>query len=77
VLRSVEVVDRARLGGDDGFRAELDSAQADLGGDGRVVVRPSGTEPVVRVMVEATSQEQAEAVASRLATAVERACGAP
>jgi phosphoglucosamine mutase len=77
VLRSVEVVDRARLGGDERFRAELDSAQADLGGDGRVVVRPSGTEPVVRVMVEATSQEQAEAVASRLATAVERACGAP
>ena len=76
VLRSVEVVDRARLGRDRGFRDALEAAQSDLGGDGRVVVRPSGTEPVVRVMVEAASQQQAEKVASRLATAVEIACGA-
>ncbi|HUF83391.1 MAG TPA: phosphoglucosamine mutase [Acidimicrobiia bacterium] len=75
VLRSVEVADQARLGRDKSFRDALDAAQSDLGGDGRVVVRPSGTEPVVRVMVEAPSQEQAEAVASRLATAVEIACG--
>jgi phosphoglucosamine mutase len=38
-------------------------------------VRPSGTEPVVRVMVEAPTAEQAEAAATRLAAAVERACG--
>jgi len=40
-----------------------------------VLVRPSGTEPVVRVMVEAPTAEQAEAAATRLAAAVERACG--
>jgi phosphoglucosamine mutase len=39
---------------------------------GRVLLRPSGTEPVVRVMVEAGSTEEAEVVASRLAAAVER-----
>ncbi|MGQ0802546.1 MAG: phosphoglucosamine mutase [Actinomycetota bacterium] len=76
VLQSVEVDDQARLGRDEDFRAALDDAQSELGTDGRVVVRPSGTEPVVRVMVEAPTLEQAEVVASRLATAVERACGA-
>ena len=43
---------------------------------GRVLVRPSGTEPVVRVMVEAATTQQAEAVAERLVTAVTDACGA-
>ena len=41
-----------------------------LGDDGRVLVRRSGTEPLVRVMVEAPTAEQAEAVADRLAAAV-------
>jgi phosphoglucosamine mutase len=48
-------------------------AEATLGDRGRVLVRPSGTEPVVRVMVEAPTTEAAEAVAARLAEAVERA----
>ena len=46
-------------------------------GDGRVLVRPSGTEPVVRVMVEADTEAAAEQAAVRLATAVEIACGSP
>jgi phosphoglucosamine mutase len=77
VLRSIEVADRAGLKNDQRFVEELLTAESDLGDDGRVLVRPSGTEPVVRVMVEAPTQEQAEAVASRLATAVEQACGVP
>lgn len=48
----------------------VDAAEADLGGEGRVVVRASGTEPVVRVMVEASTREQAVALADRLAEAV-------
>jgi phosphoglucosamine mutase len=44
--------------------------EAALGGTGRVLLRPSGTEPVVRVMVEAPSQAQADAVAQRLAVVV-------
>lgn len=75
VLRSVRVADRAELAGADGFERELRAAESELGADGRVLVRPSGTEPVVRVMVEAPTHEQAEAVADRLAAAAERACG--
>ena len=41
-----------------------------LGGDGRILVRPSGTEPLIRVMVEAKTQEQANACAGRLADLV-------
>lgn len=49
---------------------DLTAAEAQLGDEGRVVLRPSGTEPLVRVMVEAASLEQANAVAQHL---VERA----
>jgi phosphoglucosamine mutase len=75
VLRSVQVGDGAGLEHDGAFRAELDAVEQQLGVDGRVLVRPSGTEPVVRVMVEAPTTEQAETAATRLAAAVERACG--
>ena len=44
---------------------------------GRVLVGPSGTEPLVRVMVEAPTAEQAAAVADRLVAAVERLSGSP
>ena len=50
--------------------AQLAEAEAELGATGRVLVRPSGTEPVVRVMVEAESPEVAERWAQRLAEAV-------
>jgi phosphoglucosamine mutase len=75
VLRSVHVGDGGGLAHDGGFRAELDAVEQQLGADGRVLVRPSGTEPVVRVMVEAPTTAQAETAATRLAAAVERACG--
>ncbi len=74
VLRSVQVPDGAGLDDDGAFRAELEAIEQELGVDGRVLVRPSGTEPVVRVMVEAPTTEQAETAATRLAAAVERAC---
>jgi phosphoglucosamine mutase len=77
VLRSVRVADRGGIDSDGAFHAELRSVEQELGDDGRVLVRPSGTEPVVRVMVEAPTAEQAETAATRLAAAVERACGAP
>ena len=55
---------------------EIATAEAELAGAGRVLLRPSGTEPLVRVMVEATSMSVAEAVAARLAAEVERVGGA-
>jgi phosphoglucosamine mutase len=51
--------------------------EAALGEHGRVLLRPSGTEPLVRVMVEAHTEEAALEAAQRLATAVELALGAP
>ena len=50
------------------------AAKEELGASGRVLVRPSGTEPAVRVMVEAVEAEQAQQTADRLAAAV-RAAG--
>jgi phosphoglucosamine mutase len=46
------------------------TASSDLGSDGRVLVRASGTEPLVRVMVEATTMERAERVAESLAATI-------
>lgn len=55
-------------------RVAIDEAQAALAGRGRVLVRPSGTEPLVRVMAEAPSVDEAEAVCGALAATVS-ACG--
>jgi phosphoglucosamine mutase len=77
VLRNVAVRDRKALDSASAFWEEATSIESDLGSEGRILVRPSGTEPVVRVMVEAPSVEQAELIADRLVGAVQRACGAP
>jgi phosphoglucosamine mutase len=74
VLRNVRVADRGAL--DDSVWDEVGAVEAALDGEGRVLVRPSGTEPVVRVMVEALDAERAEAAADRLVAVVERTCGA-
>ncbi len=75
VLRNVRVKDRDALDGADAFWAEVRAVEADLGDEGRVLVRPSGTEPVVRVMVEAGSAEIAELAVARLTAALESALG--
>ena len=70
VLVNVSGVDRARAQTDEGVRDAVSAAEARLGQDGRVLLRPSGTEPVVRVMVEARRTEVAEEVAATLAEVV-------
>ena len=75
VVRNVAVGDRSALDGDSTFWDEARAIDRELAPDGRVLVRPSGTEPVVRVMVEAPSVERSELVADRLVEAVQRACG--
>lgn len=72
VLINVRGVDRAAVRTAPGLAAEVAAAQAGLGETGRVLLRPSGTEPLVRVMVEAPTDAQARSVADSLAEAVRR-----
>ena len=77
VLRNVAVRDRHGLDGATELWEEVEVVRRRLGTDGRVLVRPSGTEPVVRVMVEALTLEEAEASCDQLCAAVTRCLGAP
>jgi len=69
-LVNVKGVDKSRASADPDVLAAVAEAEAGLGDTGRVLLRPSGTESLVRVMVEAATQEQADTVASSLADVV-------
>jgi phosphoglucosamine mutase len=71
-LVNVRVRDRGALAGAAAVNEAVRAEDAALSGRGRVLVRPSGTEPLVRVMVEAPSDEEADAVCSRLVELVQR-----
>jgi phosphoglucosamine mutase len=71
-LVNVRVRDRGALDGADVVTAAVRDADEALSGRGRVLVRPSGTEPLVRVMVEAPTDDEAESVCARLVALVER-----
>jgi phosphoglucosamine mutase len=75
VLINVRDVDKSRVETDEGLIRALAEAEAELGATGRVLLRPSGTEPVVRVMVEAATPDAAGAVAQRLADVVKGQLG--
>ena len=70
VLVNVPNVDKSRADEDFVLAAAVAEAEAELGDSGRVLLRPSGTEPLVRVMVEAETAEQAREIADRLAVVV-------
>ncbi len=70
VMVNVPDVDKSRAGDDEDVLAAIQAAESELGGTGRVLLRPSGTEPLVRVMVEAGEATQAQALADRLAVVV-------
>jgi phosphoglucosamine mutase len=73
VLVNVSGVDKARVTAAPAVTAEIAGAEAELGESGRVLVRPSGTEPAVRIMVEAVDADLAERIAQRLVAAVRAA----
>jgi phosphoglucosamine mutase len=72
VLINVRGVDKSALDTNAVVQAALTKAEAELGKDGRILLRTSGTEPLVRVMVEADSTERAQSIAGELAAVVER-----
>ena len=72
VLINVRGVDRSRVDSDADVQAAVVEAEADLGDTGRVLLRASGTEPLVRVMVEAADEGTAQSWAERIARVVEK-----
>jgi len=75
VLINVKGVDKSQLSTNGPVQAEVEKVQAELGESGRVLLRVSGTEPLVRVMVEASSEAEADRQATRLADVVRRELG--
>jgi len=74
-LVNVRVRDKAALATAPEVASAVDAASAALEGRGRVLLRPSGTEPLVRVMVEAPTAGEADAICKRLVAVVESAAG--
>lgn len=70
-LVNVRVEDKHALEGNEAIAAAVSEAERELADNGRVLIRPSGTEPLVRVMVEAETHEIAESLANRIASVVE------
>jgi len=72
VLKNVSGVDRSALGNNEQVHAVVAEIEAELGGSGRVLLRPSGTEALVRVMVEAADEATAHRMADRIVDVVSR-----
>jgi phosphoglucosamine mutase len=75
VLRNVRLPNPVELTGLPELWDEVAAVEAELGDRGRVLIRPSGTEPLVRVMVESATEELASDVAARLCGVIDRLVG--
>lgn len=73
LLINVRVTEKPDLESNDEIQTALKEAEAELADTGRVLLRPSGTEPLIRVMVEGQEQSLVESVAKKLAGVVEKA----
>jgi phosphoglucosamine mutase len=76
-IQNIRVRERVPFGRIPEIQRAIDSAESELNGNGRVVVRYSGTESLARVMVEAESEEQMKAVAERISAAIRNSLGIP
>ena len=70
VLVNVQGIDKSAIESNAAVQQAVEEAERQLAGHGRVLLRPSGTEPVVRIMVEATTHDDAERLARAIADVV-------
>ncbi|MUK89322.1 phosphoglucosamine mutase [Ornithinibacillus sp. L9] len=75
VLKNVKVVDKQKALSDSRILSEINAVEQHLGDQGRVLVRPSGTEPLVRVMVEAPTKEECEKYADQVVRLIDNLLG--
>lgn len=75
VLKNVKVTDKNAALSNPKVLSEIEAVEKELGADGRVLVRPSGTEPLVRVMVEAPTKEECEQYVDRIVKVVDDLLG--
>ncbi len=73
VLVNVTVAQRIDLANNQAIQAAVQAAETELNGHGRVLLRASGTEPKIRVMVEGTNQQQVQGLAEKIAAVVQQA----
>ena len=76
VLLNIPVADKEKVLTSTGLKGATKSAESNLGNNGRILIRASGTEQLIRVMVEADTESKANAIAKKLADAVESASNA-
>ncbi len=74
-LVNIRVADKHNVTNNEKVKEVIAQVESEMNGNGRVLVRPSGTEPVVRVMVEAPTSEECEAYVNRIAKVVEEEMG--
>lgn len=74
-LVNVRVEDKHRVMENEKVKEVIEEVEREMDGNGRILVRPSGTEPLVRIMAEAPTDEACEAYVSRIAEVVEREMG--
>lgn len=76
-LVNIRVSDKHHVTDNEKVKEVIENVEAEMNGNGRILVRPSGTEPLVRVMAEAPSEELCEAYVNRIATVVKEEMGLP
>lgn len=74
-LINVKVTDKHHVEDNEDVKKVMDEVETEMNGEGRILVRPSGTEPLVRVMVEASTDEDAQRFAQRIADKVQSKMG--
>lgn len=74
-LVNVKVTDKHRVTENERIKEEIKKVEEEMKGNGRILVRPSGTEPLVRIMAEASTEEECDAYVERIAAVVEKEMG--